>query len=134
MKNKLKEHSNYPYNVVRKNDLYIKNIMSNPIESQTLFSNMSDKDIAKILLFANENYIDEFIKFLFDIKKENITDYLLIYFLENSTDMDKMAAYFSQFIPKERINDIINKSRLRVSKIEEGLRKSIRRILNEIYK
>ena len=134
MKNKLKEHSHYPYSVETKEDKYIKNILSNSEESRSLISKLSDREIVNLMSFANRDIKDKLIKFIFDLKKENISDYLLIYFLENSFDIDEMSKYFSQFIPGQRISDLINKSRLKVSKIEENLRNNIRKILSEIYK
>jgi len=130
---KINEHSERPYNVVTKHDQYIKGIMSS-LQGKNLVLGMSDKQVANLLAFANEKYKDDLIRFVFDIKKENMSDYLLIYLLENSYDMNKMAQYFSQFIPKEKINDLVSKSRIKVSKIEENIRKSIRKILSEIYK
>ena len=126
---KLKEHNSYPYDVVTKHDQYIKGILSNPEKSIPLISGMSDKDVVNLLAFADNKYKDALIKFIFDTKKENISDYLIIYLLENSYDMDEMAKYFSQFIPKDKINNIVSKSRLKVSKLEESIRKIVREFL-----
>ena len=90
---------------------------------------MTDKEIINLLSFANNKYKDSLIKFVFDTKKENISDYLVVYLLENSYDMNEMAQYFSQFIPKDKINDLVSKSRLKVSKIEESVRKIVRDFL-----
>jgi len=126
---KLKEHNGYPYDVVTKYDQYIKGILSNPEKSRYLISEMSDKDIVNLLAFADKKYKDALIKFIFYTKKESISDYLIVYLLENSYDMDEMAKYFSQFIPKDKINDIVAKSRLKVSRLEESIRKIVREFL-----
>ena len=134
MKKLLEEHNNYSYDVVTKHDKYIKGILSNPDKSQPMIVGLSDKQITNLLSFANNKYRDSLVKLIFDVKKENISDYLLIYLLENSYDINEMSNYFAQFIPKERINDVVAKSRLKASKIEENLRTTIREILSEIYK
>ena len=125
------KHNHYPFNVVTKQDQRIIDIISNPEKSREEIQNMSDKDLTDLLAIAGSKYKDNLVKLIFEIKKENISDYLIMYLLENSYDMNKMIRYFVQFIPKERLNNIINKTRLKISKIEESLRASIRKILNE---
>ena len=79
MKNKLKEHSHYPYSVETKEDKYIKNILSNSEESRSLISKLSDREIVNLMSFANRDIKDKLIKFIFDLKKEKNFKFIYIY-------------------------------------------------------
>ena len=133
MNTNIKEHNHYPYNTEDKHDKYIKSILQlNPQEQSNLIGKMSDKDLRIILNFANEKYKDSLIKLIFNVKKDSITDYLLVYLLENSYDMNEMIQYFSQFIDKNRLNGLIEKTKLKITPLQEAdLRKRIRNFIYE---
>ena len=133
MTKNINEHNHYQYDVVNKYDKYIKNILElNPNDKKNLINKMSEHDLKIILNFANEKYKDSLVKAIFDSKKEQISDYMIVYLLENSYDMNEMIAYFSQFIDKERLNNLIKQTKLKITPLQEvNLRKKIRELIYE---